>query len=323
MILYIVRRIGQSVLLLLAMSMIVFVAVYAIGDPVEILVSPQATQAEIAATRTALGLDKPLVEQYRLFLVHALHGDLGRSFIFHEPALSLVVSRMGATMELAGVALLVASGIGIGLGLMAAWHVDGWLGRSIMAGSILGLSLPSFWVGILMLLCFTLWLGWFPAIGRGQTADFLGIHSSLFTLDGWRHIALPAATLALGNAAFTIRFTRSSAVDVLQSEFIKYAHARGIAPGRILRVHVLRAVLIPLITVIGIEFGTLIAFSVVTESIFAWPGMGKLIIDSINVLDRPVIVAYLMLIVVLFVAINLVVDLLYRLLDPRVGGDRG
>ncbi len=172
-----------------------------------------------------------------------------------------------------------------------------------------------------MLLCFSLWLGWFPAIGRGRTGDVFGIASSLFTLDGLRHIVLPASTLALGNTALTIRLTRSGAVEVLQSEFVKYARARGLAPRRILMVHVLRAVLIPLITIVGIEFGGLIAFSVVTETIFAWPGMGKLIIDSIYVLDRPVIVAYLMVIVFLFVVINLVVDLLYRLLDPRIGAN--
>ncbi len=320
MIFYILRRLAQSLLLLLAMSLIVFLAVYAIGDPIELLVSPQASQAEIDATRTALGLDQPLIRQYALFLVNALHGDLGRSFIFHEPALSLVFSRMGATMELAVVALVVATTTGVALGLFAALQADRWPGRVIMSGSIIGLSLPTFWVGILLLLCFTLWLGWFPAIGRGRTAEFLGVSSSLFTLDGWRHMALPATTLALGNAALTVRLTRSGAVEVLQSEFVKYARARGLAPGRILLVHVLRAVLIPLVTIVGIEFGGLIAFSVVTETIFAWPGMGKLIIDSIYTLDRPVIVAYLMLIVVLFVVINLVVDLLYRVLDPRIGG---
>jgi peptide/nickel transport system permease protein len=319
--LYVVRRLGQSVLLLLAMSMIVFLAVYAIGDPVELLVSPQATQAEIAATRSAFGLDQPLTTQYGLFLANALHGDLGRSFIFHEPALALVVSRMGATLELALSALLIATTLGIALGLIAALHSDDWIGRTIMSGSILGLSLPTFWVGILMLLCFSLWLGWFPAIGRGRTGDILGVASSLFTLDGLRHIVLPASTLALGNTALTVRLTRSGAVEALQSEFVKYARARGLAPRRILLVHVLRAVLIPLITIVGMEFGGLIAFSVVTETIFAWPGMGKLIIDSIYVLDRPVIVAYLMVIVFLFVVINLVVDLLYRLLDPRIGAN--
>ncbi len=321
MLLYVVRRLGQSVLLLLAMSMIVFLAVYAIGDPVELLVSPQATQAEIAATRSAFGLDQPLTTQYGLFLANALHGDLGRSFIFHEPALALVVSRMGATLELALSALLIATTLGIALGLIAALHSDDWIGRTIMSGSILGLSLPTFWVGILMLLCFSLWLGWFPAIGRGRTGDILGVASSLFTLDGLRHIVLPASTLALGNTALTVRLTRSGAVEALQSEFVKYARARGLAPRRILLVHVLRAVLIPLITIVGMEFGGLIAFSVVTETIFAWPGMGKLIIDSIYVLDRPVIVAYLMVIVFLFVVINLVVDLLYRLLDPRIGAN--
>lgn len=321
MILDITRRLGQSLLLLLAMSLIVFVAVYEIGDPVEILVSPQATQVEIAQTRTALGLDLPLWQQYGLFLVHAAQGDLGRSFIFHEPALLLVLSRLGATMELALSALVMSVFLGIGLGLIAALFSEHWIGRTIMAASIAGFSLPTFWVGTLLVMLFGVSLGWLPAIGRGQTGIFLGITSSLFTRDGLAHIILPASTLALGNTALIIRLTRSGAVEALQSEFVRFARAKGISPSRILRVHVLKSVLIPLSTIIGLEFGGLVAFSVVTETIYAWPGMGKLIVDSIGVLDRPVIVAYLMMVALLFVVINLAVDLLYRALDPRVGGE--
>jgi len=317
---YIVRRFGQSFLLLIAMSLIVFAGINAIGDPVELLVSADATQAEIAATRAAFGLDQPLWRQYGLFVINALHGDLGRSFIFHEPALRLVFSRLGATLELAISALVLSVVVGISFGLLAALRSENWVGRTIMATSILGFSLPTFWVGILMVLIFSLWLGWLPAIGRGEVGLFLGMESSLFTRDGLAHLILPASTLALGNTAFIVRLTRTGAVEALQADFVRYARAKGLTPVRIIVVHVLRSVLIPLVTIIGLEFGSLVAFSVVTERIFAWPGMGKLIVESIYVLDRPVIVAYLMAVVFLFVIINLVVDLLYRLLDPRIGG---
>lgn len=319
LILYIARRLAQSLLLLLAMSLIVFVSVYAIGDPVEILVSPQATIKEIEQTRVALGLDQPLWRQYLLFLGNALQGDLGRSFIFHQPALSLVFSRLGATLELALTALVVSTALGISIGLVAALRAGDWIGRTIMAGSIVGLSLPTFWAGTLLVMFFGIWLGWLPAIGRGQVATFLGVTSSLFTRDGLAHVILPASTLALGNTALIIRLTRSGAVEALQSDYVRFARAKGLSPTRIVGVHVLKSVLIPLTTIVGLEFGGLVAFSVVTETIYAWPGMGKLIVDSIGVLDRPVIVAYLMMVALLFVVINLVVDLLYRALDPRVG----
>ena len=322
MTLYVLRRLGQGALLLLAVSLIVFVAVFAIGDPIEILVSPQATQVEIDQARTALGLNQPLWRQYGVFLWNALHGDLGRSFMFREPALALVAMRAGATLELALAALLLSVAIGIPLGLLAALRQRHWLGRAIMVGSIAGLSLPTFWVGTLLVMAFGVGLGWLPAIGRGETASLLGLHSSFFTRDGLAHLVLPATTLALGNSALLLRLTRSGAVEALRAEFVRFARAKGLSPARILWVHVLRAVLIPLVTIIGLEFGGLVAFSVVTETIFAWPGMGKLIVDSIGVLDRPVIVAYLMVVAALFVVINLVVDLLYRALDPRVGERR-
>jgi len=315
---HIASRLLQSILLLMVISLIVFCAVFAIGDPVEILVSPQATQVEIDQTRAALGLDQPLWHQYGLFLVNAVQGDLGRSFIFRQPALSLVFSRLPATLELASCALILSVVVGVGLGLIAALRSNHWLGRSIMTGSIFGFSLPTFWVGTLLVLIFGVSLGWLPSIGRGEIGTFLGLHSSLFTGDGWIHIILPATTLALGNTALLIRLTQSGATDALRSEYIRFARAKGLSPARIVGLHVLKAILIPLTTVIGIEFGGLIAFSVVTETIFAWPGMGKLIVDSIGVLDRPVIVAYLMTIALIFVVINLVVDLLCQVLDPRV-----
>jgi len=318
MLMYILGRVCQSVLLLLVMSMIVFVAVFAIGDPVEILVSPQATQVEIEQTRVALGLDKPLLNQYGVFLANALQGDLGRSFMFREPALGLVFSRLPATLELALCALLLSVFGGVVLGLIAAVYPDRLISRSIMVGSIFGFSLPTFWIGTLLVMVFGIYLGWLPSIGRGQVGEFLGLHSSFFTLDGLTHLVLPALTLALGNTALIIRLTQSGASDALSSEFIRFARAKGLSRKRIICIHVLKSILIPLVTVVGIEFGALIAFSVVTETIYAWPGMGKLIVDSIAVLDRPVIVAYLMTIALIFVLINLFADLACQFLDPRI-----
>jgi peptide/nickel transport system permease protein len=318
MITWLLRRLFQAVLVVLAMTIIVFIGVNVIGDPVEILISPDADQAERIRAIAALGLDKPLWEQYLHFLTGALHGDLGRSFVYNEPALRLIGSRMPATMELAVTAVLLSIFIGIPLGLFAGLKPNSFLGRATMAGSILGFSLPTFWVGLMMIMVFAVQLGWLPSTGRGQTAELFGIQWSFLTIDGLRHMAMPATNLALGNIALVLRLTRSGVRENLSMDYVKFARAKGLSPTRVVFVHVLKNILIPIITIIGLEFGSLIAFAVVTESVFAWPGMGKLIIDSINVLDRPVIVAYLMMIVFLFIIINLAVDLLYTVLDPRV-----
>jgi peptide/nickel transport system permease protein len=225
---------------------------------------------------------------------------------------------MPATMELAVTAVLLSIVIGIPLGLFAGLKPNSFLARTTMAGSILGFSLPTFWVGLMMIMVFAVQLGWLPSTGRGQTAELFGIQWSFLTLDGLRHMAMPALNLALGNIALVLRLTRSGVRENLSMDYVKFARAKGLSPGRVVFVHVLKNILIPIITIIGLEFGGLVAFAVVTESVFAWPGMGKLIIDSINVLDRPVIVAYLMMIVFLFIIINLTVDLLYTVLDPRV-----
>ena len=193
-----------------------------------------------------------------------------------------------------------------------------WLSQLMMAGSILGFSLPSFWVGLMLIMVFAVQLGWLPSTGRGTTALLLGVQWSFLTRDGLAHMLLPAFNLALFNVSLIMRLTRAGVREALPADYVKFARAKGLTPGRVIGVHVMKNILIPVVTVVGLELGTTIAFSVVTESIFAWPGMGKLIIDSINLLDRPVIVAYLMLIVLLFVLINLLVDLLYTALDPRV-----
>ncbi len=318
MLTFILRRLGQSALALFVMSVVVFAGVYAIGNPVDILINPQADQAEIAQTIARLGLDRPLWEQYWIFLRGALVGDLGNSFAASVPVMQLILERMPATLELALTATLIAIALGIPLGLLAGLKPESWIGRSIMAGSILGFSLPTFWVGLMLIMVFSVQLGWLPTTGRGATVDLFGIPVSFLTWDGLRHLILPATNLALFQLSLLIRLTRAGTREALQQDYVRYARAKGVSERDVVFLHVLRNILIPVVTVAGLELGSLIAFAVVTETIFAWPGMGKLLIDSINVLDRPVIVAYLLVIVCLFIVINLLVDLLYTALDPRV-----
>jgi peptide/nickel transport system permease protein len=315
---YILRRLAASAVLLLVMSLLVFVGVYAIGNPVDLLISPEADQKEIARTVAALGLDKPLWEQYFIFVKQALSGDLGRSFAFNTPAIELILQRMPATMELAITAMVIAILLGIPLGLYAGLKPDSAAAKAIMAGSILGFSLPTFWVGLMLIMIFAVQLGWLPSTGRGETVTFLGVQWSLFTWDGLRHLLMPAFNLALFKLSLLIRLTRAGTREAVLQDYVKFARAKGLPMRRVIGLHVLKNILIPIVTVIGLEFGSVVAFSIVTETIFAWPGMGKLLIDSINVLDRPVIVAYLLVIVGLFVLINLIVDVLYSALDPRV-----
>jgi len=315
---YIIRRLLQAVIVVIAMSIIVFSGVFLIGDPVDILISDDADQEDRQKLIESLGLDKPFHMQYLSFVGRAVQGDLGDSFIFAEPALLLILDRMPATMELAVCSLLMAIVFGIPLGMWAGLRPDSLFSKSIMAGSILGFSLPSFWVGIMFIMIFAVIMGWLPSGGRGDTQEFLGLQVSFLSLDGLSHLFLPALNLALLKISLAIRLTRAGTREVIHQDYIKFARAKGLSTQRVILVHVLKNILIPVITVMGLEFGSLIAFSVVTETVFSWPGMGKLIIDSINLLDRPVIVAYLMIIVFMFIIINLVVDVMYSVLDPRV-----
>jgi peptide/nickel transport system permease protein len=318
MLVFIIRRSLQAIVVLWVMSLLVFVGVYAVGNPIDILINPQADQQDRERAIHALGLDKSLPDQYLSFLAGAVHGDLGRSFVHSTPALSLILERMPATLELAATAMLIAVILGIPLGLWAGLRPNGIAGRTIMAGSILGFSLPTFWVGLMLIMVFSVMLGWLPSNGRGPTTDLLGVPVSFLSVDGWRHLIMPATNLALFNLALLIRLTRAGAHEALLQDYVKFARAKGLSNARVIGVHVLRNILIPIVTVIGLQFGALIAFAIVTESVFAWPGMGKLLIDSINLLDRPVIVAYLLVIVTVFIVINLAVDILYSALDPRV-----
>ncbi len=318
---WIANRLMQAFGVVLVMTLIVFLAVNVIGDPIEMLISPEADQMERQRIIALFGLDQPLWRQYLAFLKGAVQGDLGRSFVYGEPALKVIFQRLPATLELAVSASLISVAVGLPLGLIAGLYPRRGFSKAIMATSILGFSLPSFWVGLLLIMVFAVYLGWLPSSGRGETVEVLGMHLSFLTLDGLRHLALPAINLAIFNTAVILRLTRAGVSEVMPQEYIRFARAKGVSERRVIGIHVLKNIMIPVVTVIGLEFGALIAFSVITESIFAWPGIGKLIIDSINVLDRPMMVAYLMLVVTLFVTVNLVIDILYMLLDPRVSAD--
>jgi len=315
---FIIRRLMQSAVVVLVMSFLVFGGVNIVGDPVEMMVSDEADQEERERVIRSMGLDKPWYVQYGLFVANALKGDLGHSFVYGEPALQLIVQRIPATFELAIAALLMAIVIGIPLGVIAGLKPESRFSKVIMAGSILGFSLPTFWVGLMFIMLFAVMLGWLPSTGRGDTVPFLGMQMSFLTLDGLSHLLMPAVNLALFKISLVIRLARAGTREVVHQDYIKFARAKGLSPRRIIFVHLMKNILIPVVTVLGLEFGGLIAFSVVTETVFAWPGMGKLIIDSINLLDRPIIVAYLMMTVLMFVVINLIVDVTYSIIDPRV-----
>ena len=315
---FLIRRLLQTLAVLFAVSLVVFVGLYAVGNPADILLPDDATEVERQAAIRSLGLDKPLIVQYGLFLKNALSGDLCRSFVYNEPSIKLILARFPATLELALSALFIAMVLGFPLGLYAGLHPGTRMERAIMTGSILGFSLPNFWQGLMLILIFSIGLGWLPSSGRGQTGSLFGIETSFATWDGIRHLILPATNLALFKLALVIRLTRAQVRETMPLDFVKFGRARGLTERRIVGVHVAKTIAAPIVTVIGMELGSVIAFAVVTESIFAWPGMGKLIIDSINRLDRPVVAAYLLVITFLFILINLVVDLLYTALDPRV-----
>jgi peptide/nickel transport system permease protein len=315
---FILRRLLQTLLVLWITSVLVFGGLFLVGDPVEILVNPTADQIEKDRATRALGLDKPIHEQYWIFLKGAFTGNLGNSFVYARPALEVIFERMPATLELAALAMVISVAIGIPLGMIAGLRPHSFVAKTIMAGSILGFSLPTFWVGLLLILVFAVQLGWLPSTGRGPTTEFLGLQLSILSWAGLKYALLPAINLALFKLSLIVRLTRAQVREQSLLDYIKFARAKGLSKGRVIGVHLFKNILIPLVTVIGLELGSVIAFAVVTETIFAWPGMGKLVIDSIFQLDRPVVVAYLMVVVFMFIIINLVVDLLYSVLDPRV-----
>ncbi len=319
---FVIQRALQACLVMVVMSMIVFLGVYAIGNPVDIVIPPDATQAMRDEAIRRLGLDLPLWEQYGIFAWNLLHGDFGRSFIYNVPVLEVIGGRIPATLELVLISIVFATTIGISLGIYAGVRPESWLAKAIMGLSILGFSVPSFWVGLILILTFAVSLGWLPAGGRGETVTVFGVSWSFLTIGGLQHIALPALNLALFKMAMMIRLARAGTREAMLSDTVKFARAAGISEGTILRRHVLKLISIPIITVFGLELGSTLAFAVVTETIFSWPGLGKLIIDSIGLLDRPVMVAYLVLTAFLFVMINFTVDVVFAIIDPRIRSGR-
>ncbi|WP_372610318.1 ABC transporter permease [Aquicoccus sp.] len=315
---YIFKRLLQMTLVLWVVSVIVFLMMSFTGDPVFMVVPIDATDAEIAQARRLLGLDQSLFVQYGRFVTSLVQGDFGNSYVFRQPAMALILERLPATLEMVLVAMALALAVAIPLGVYAGANPNSRISRTIMAGSLLGISLPGFWVGMVLIFLFAVHWGIFPSSGRGDTAEIFGLRVSLLTADGWHHIILPAVTLSLATMAILLRMTRAGMMEVNRQDFMKFARAKGATRRDVLYKHGLKNALIPVITIFGLQLGDLIAFATITETIFSWPGMGKLLIDSIYRADRPVIVVYLMLVALIFVVINFLVDIIYTLIDPRI-----
>lgn len=314
----VLRRVVQALGVVFVLSVVSFVGVYQIGDPVQLLAHESATEQEIDAARERLGLDRPLHEQYLGFVGRMTVGDFGTSFVSSRPVIDVILERLPATIELTLAAFLISVVLGLPLGILAGLYPDSRGAHAIMATSILGFSLPAFWFGMMMIMLFSVQLGWLPSIGRGETVELLGAHWAVFTLDGWSHLLMPALMLSLTTLSLVIRLVAAGMREAMAMDYVKYARLKGLHEPRVVLVHALKNVMIPVVTVLGLEIGSLLAGSIVTETVFAYPGIGKLLIDSINRLDRPVIVTYLILVVLFFVVINLIVDLIYTTLDPRV-----
>ena len=315
---YLIKRLLQSIVVVLCVTFIVFVIMYQTGDPVELLLPPEATEAQVEQLRHHLGLDQPFHVQYITFLKNAIRGDLGTSFIFNQPALSVVVERIPATLELALSAMFLAVLVGIPAGIIAGVRPKASLSKIIMSGSLLGISLPVFWLGIMLVMIFSVVLGWLPSSGRGETVVLFGLRIGFLTRSGFAHLILPSLTIAIFQLALIIRLVRAGMMEVMLQDFVKFLKAKGLSERRVVFIHALKNILIPVVTIIGLQMGNIIAFAIVTETIFAWPGMGKLVIDSIHNLDRPVVLAYLLIVSLIFVFLNFAVDIVYTFLDPRI-----
>ncbi|MDX5357478.1 MAG: ABC transporter permease [Rhodobacterales bacterium] len=315
---YTVKRLFQMLFVLWAVSVLVFLMMSFTGDPVYMVVRIDATDAEVENARRILGLDRSLPEQYWFFLTNLMQGEFGNSYVFRQPALDLIVERLPATLEIVLVAMGIAAIVAIPLGVFAGANPGHPVSRFIMSGSLLGISLPGFWVGMMLIYVLAVELRLFPSSGRGETLEVLGIRTSLLTANGWHHILLPAITLSFGTTAIILRITRAGMMEVMRQDYIRFARAKGASRRGVLYGHGLRNGMIPVVTIFGLQLGDLIAFATITETIFAWPGMGKLLIDSIYRADRPVVVVYLMLVALIFVVVNFVVDLLYTMIDPRI-----
>jgi ABC-type dipeptide/oligopeptide/nickel transport system permease component len=321
MITYIAKRFFQGVVVLLAVSMICFVLFRYMGDPVVTMAGRYATFKQQEAVRKALGLDQPTYVQYGRFLWNAAHGNFGISYVNRLPVLGLIMERFPATFELASMAMILSCLIGVGLGVLVSLKPKAWHSRFVMAGSLGGISVPTFLTGILLIMVFAVYLGVLPPFGRGDTVQVGFWRTGLLTTSGWEHLILPALTLAMYQLAVLLRLTRAGMREVLAEDYIKTAWSKGLAPFKVIFKHALRNVMIPVVTISGLQFGELIAFSIVTETIFQWPGIGNLLLKSIYETDQPVIVTYIMLAALIIIAINMVVDILYAVLNPKIRYD--
>ncbi len=315
---FILRRLVQAVLVLLVVGMGAFSLFQYVGDPVSNMLGQDATLAQRDRLRDELGLDKPAPVQFAHFVGHALVGDFGLSLRQGREVSALIAERLPATLELSAVSAALAVALGIPLGVYAALRRRHWDAKLTMAVSLLGVSLPTFLIGIVLIEVFSVLLGWFPSFGRGATVQLGAWTTGLLTADGWRHVALPAFTLAVYQLTLVMRLVRAEMLEALRSDYVKFARARGL-PDRVVNFgHALRNTLVPVLTISGLQLGSLIAFSIITETVFAWPGMGSLFIQAVQFPDVPVMAAYLCLIALVFVLINLAVDLLYAVVDPRL-----
>lgn len=315
---HLLRRLGQSVLVLLAVSFISFGVFRHIGDPTISLLGEDATLEERAALTAELGFDRPVAVQYLRYLGNVVQGNLGVSYRLKRPVAELIAERLPATLELALVAAVLAVVGGVVLGVYTAIRRDSLASRALMTVSLVGVSLPTFLIGIGLIYLFAVELRWLPSFGRGDTVQLGGWATGLLTASGWASLVLPALTLGLYKLTLIMRLVRAEMLEVLRSDYIRFGRARGLRERDLNFGHALRNTLIPVITITGLQIGSLIAFAIVTETVFQWPGVGLLFITSIQAVDVPVVAAYLLLIALLYVVINFVVDLLYALVDPRL-----
>jgi len=302
MTIYLLRRLYQALIVFFVVTLIVFMVLHISGDPVELLMPPDATPRDMEEMRRTLGLDKPIMVQYGLFLKNAVQGNLGVSYHHGQPALKLVLERLPASLELVATSILISLVLAVPLGILAATRRGKMLDRLCLLGSLIGISAPPFWIGIAFILIFAVELQWLPSSGRGS----------------WAHLVLPATSLALYRLALFLRLIRAGMLDVMTQDFIRTARAKGVSEKLVIYKHVLKNTLIPFVTIAGMQMGSLLAGAIVTERVFAWPGMGRLFLDSIGVMDFPVIIAWALVIATIFLSINLIVDIIYVWLDPRI-----
>jgi peptide/nickel transport system permease protein len=315
---FILRRLAQALVVMGVVAFIAFMLFQYVGDPVVFLLGQDARPDQIAQLRRDLGLDQPFVVQFGHFLVNAVQGEFGLSLRQGAKVSRLIAERFPATLELALVAAVLALVLGIPMGVYAALRRGTWLSQLFMTVSLLGVSLPTFLIGILLILVFAVGLGWLPSFGRGEVVSWGWWQSGLFTRDGWLHLLLPAFTLAVFQLTLIMRLVRAEMLEVLRTDYIKFARARGLSNRTVHFGHALKNTLVPVITIAGLQLGSLIAFAIITETVFQWPGMGLLFIQAVTFADIPVMAAYLCLISLIFVVINLAVDLLYFVVDPRL-----